>query len=192
LKGLMAAAALALVAPGAASAVTFGGSWGVSGSALSDPGLVVRTSPAGAFSLDLASGESASFNLFRIWSPEADVGSDDLAARGLSVGFELTSHDAGGAISGTTAGHKRRGLQWGSVDWSAPLLLDVGTGVLSVELEDTGFNTGFLSLAKGKPWGSDVRATFSYASPVPLPAGFGLVAAGMAALGLLGFRRRTA
>ena len=72
------------------------------------------------------------------------------------------------------------------------MLLDVGTGVLSVELEDTRFNAGFLSLAKGEPWGSDVRATFSYTSPVPLPAGFGLIAAGVAALGLLGIRRRTA
>ena len=86
LRTLIVAAALALAAPGAASAVTFSGSWGVSGSALGDPGLVVRASPPGAFSFDLASGASASFNLFRIWSPEAAVGPDDLVRAASASG----------------------------------------------------------------------------------------------------------
>ena len=54
MRHLIAAAVLAVALPGAASALTFNGSWNVSGSALSDPDLVIRTSPAsGTFTFDL-------------------------------------------------------------------------------------------------------------------------------------------
>jgi hypothetical protein len=192
LKTWIAAVALGLALPGAVSAATFSGSWNVSGSALSDPGLVVAASGSPSFSFDLDSGQSTSFDLFRIWSPEADVGSDDMAPRSLDVGFDLSSHGAGGSVAGTTAGHKFLGFQWGSVDWDQPLDIDVGHGTLSVALADTGFNTGFFGLLKGEDFGSNVKATFSYTAPapVPLPAGLGLIAAACGALGLAGVRRR--
>jgi hypothetical protein len=179
-----------MLASGAAAAATFTGSWELSGSALADPGLVVAAGPdGGSFAFDLAGGQSTSFSLFRLWSPEGSVGSDDLVPRGLEVRFGL-SGGASGAVAGTTAGHRLLGLQWGSVDWREPLALDLGDGgILSVALDDAVFNAGFLGLAGGESFGADVQATFSYTAPVPLPAGAGLLLLGLGALGLLAMRR---
>jgi hypothetical protein len=193
LKTLMAAVVL-LTAPGAVSAATFAGSWEVSGSALADPGLVVATTPdgGGSFAFELAGGQSTSFSLFRLWSPEGSVGSDDLVPGALDVRFRL-SGGASGVVTGTTAGHRLLGLQWGSADWREPLALDLGDGgVLSVVLDDAVFNAGFLALGRGEGYGADVRATFSYVAPVPLPAGAGLLLIGLGALGLLAAGRRPA
>jgi hypothetical protein len=189
LKGLI--AAVLMLAPGAAAAATFAGSWEVSGSALADPGLVVAAgADGGSFAFELAGGQSTSFSLFRLWSPEGSVGADDLVPRGLEVRFGL-SGGVGGTVAGTTAGHRLLGLQWGSVDWREPLALELGDGgVLSVALDDAVFNAGFLGLAGGRGLGADVRATFSYAAPVPLPAAAGLLLAGLGALGLLAAGRR--
>ncbi|WP_297970251.1 VPLPA-CTERM sorting domain-containing protein [uncultured Amaricoccus sp.] len=193
MKHLIPAAIAAILLAPAASAATFTGTWGVSGSALADPGLVVRTSAPGGFSFDLADGQTTSFDLFRIWTDEGDVGADDTAPRALDVAFYLGS--ASGTLGGTTRGHGGF-FQWGSVDWSAPLLLDVGSGVLSIALQNATFNGGVLGLWDGAKHGADVSASFSYAerapAPVPLPAGFGLIALGMGALGLASRRRQPA
>jgi hypothetical protein len=195
LKHLICAALLAATLPAAASSATFTGSWSASGSALSDPGLVVQTSTPGGISFDLLDGQSTTFDLFRIWTDEADVGPDDTAERSLDIAFDISSHGASGALAGVTRGHASF-FQWGSIDWSAPLALDVGTGTLSIVLGGAHFNGGILSLWKGYKHGADVEATFSYAehtpAPVPLPAGFGLLALGMGALGAASRRRKAA
>lgn len=193
MRHLVAAAVMALALPGAASAVTFSGAWNVSGSALSDPGLVVGAAGPSAFSFDLEDGGSTSFKLFRIYTGESDVGSDDLDPQGLDVGFALTSHAAGGTVGGTSIGRKFFGFQWGEVAWSGPVEIDVGTGLLSVLLSDAKhFNKGLFGLSKGEKHGADVYATVSYAAvaPVPLPAGLPLVLVGLGALGCAGFRRK--
>lgn len=196
MRSMLAAAGLLLTLPGIAAAVTLGGSWSVSGSALSDPGLVVTTRPApgGQFVLSLEDGRAASVDLFRLWTLEGSVGADDRVARLLDVSFGFSGPDLSGSgtVRGTTVGHRELGLQWGSVDWAAPLALDLGGGTLSVTLEDTVFNGGILGLSPGSRLGADVRATFLYTTPVPLPAGAGLILAGLAALGLLARRRRPA
>jgi MYXO-CTERM domain-containing protein len=186
------AAALALALTAApAGAVTVGGTWSVSGPALADPGLVVATSaPSGGFSLSLERGQSATLDLFRLWTPEAAVGADDRVARGLSVAFALEGGGAG-TIAGTSAGHRGLGMAWGTLDWAAPLSLEVaGGGTLSIALDDTAFNAGFVKLAPGARFGSDVQATFSYVAPVPLPPAGALLLAALAASGLVR-RRRT-
>jgi hypothetical protein len=190
LNRLLTAALLALALPGAAAAATFSGTWNVGGDALRDPGLVISTTPraerGGAVSFSLGDGQSTSLNLFRIWTREASVGADDLVPRGLSAGFDFG--EASGAVEGTTRGHRGLGLQWGSVDWTAPLVLDVGGGRLSVELENAGFNRGAFGLSDGERWGSDVKATFSYTAPVPLPPGLALLMSGLGALGAVRLR----
>jgi hypothetical protein len=191
LKRWFAAAFLAVASPGLAGAATFSGTWDVSGSALRDPGLVISTTPRAEsgrpVSFNLGDGESTSFKLFRIWTRETSVGADDLVPSELSVGFDFDG--ARGDVEGTTLGHRALGIQWGSVDWTAPLVLDVGGGLLSVELENAGFNRGAFGLSEGERWGSDVKATFSYTAPVPLPPGFGLLVVGLGALGAVRLRR---
>jgi hypothetical protein len=199
LKMMIGAAALALALSSAASAATFSGSFSVYGDALHDPGLVVSTSPSnGWFSVDLADGESKSQNLFRIWTDEVAVNDeDDRTPRSLGVGFDVASHWASGAVEGSSVGSNGGFLnlfEGGSVAWE-PLLLDVGTGKLSIALSNTDFNWGLIDIKEGVKYGADVYATFSYTAspaPVPVPAGLALILSGAGALGFFGWRRKDA
>ena len=201
LKHLIAAAALALAVPGAASAVTFTGSFVVSGSALSDPGLVVSTSPgSGPLAFDLDLGGSTTFKLFDIWTDEGSISSDDRVPQSLEVAFNLSSPLASGSIFGSSVAE---GLirQQGAVTWNGPAQLGFGDGgILSVALSDATFNKGLFALNRGEGKGADIYATFTYAAepaqvqtpaPVPLPAGLGLIVAGLGALGFAGGRSKT-
>lgn len=193
MKYLVAAATLVFLLPGVASALTFSGNYNVTGSALSDPGLVVEIAPnPGTFSFDLESGKSTTLNIFDIWTNETAVGSDDRVPQGLAVNFNLLTPTGTGILGGESIAS---GLirQHGSVDWSAPLLIALGNGgSLSVALSDATFNWGTFGLTPGQRNGADVFATFTYTSPsaVPLPAGLGLILAGIGAMGAAGFRRR--
>ena len=197
MKYLVAAAALALALPGAASALSFSGSWDVSGSALTDPGLVVRTDPtSNHFAFDLDDGRSKSLNLFRIWTDETSIQADDKVPNDLSVGFSVNG--ANGPLTGSVAGHSQWfsifNTQFGSLTFGGPIDLDVGTGILSVALKGVDeFNKGLYGLKKGEKYGGEVSADFSYRenspAPVPLPAGLGLIVAGLGALGFFGARR---
>jgi hypothetical protein len=191
------AVVLALAFPGAAFAVTVQGSWGLGGDALSGAGLEVRTSrQAGAFDVDLAEGAETRFRLFRIWTDESDVGADDRVAASLVAGFDLPTFGRGGSVAGGVRGREALPFQWGTLDWQAPLELDLGGGTLSIRLSDEAFGHGLLGLSRGRRSGADVFARVSYtagtASPVPLPAGLPLVLAGLGLLGLLARRRSAA
>ena len=199
LKNLLAVAALALALPAAASAATFTGTFNVTGSALADPGLVVRTAAnTNPYGFDLDDGESTSVNLFRIWTDEVAVNDDDRQHSMVDVNFDVNG--ATGTLSGASYG-ANGGLfnlfEGGSVDWANPLALDVGTGTLTVRLfssllsSSTDFNWGFIDPAEGYKHGADVYANFSYeAAPVPLPAGLALILSGLGALGFFGTRRK--
>jgi hypothetical protein len=200
LRQLIAGAILALALPGAASAVTFSGNWSASGPALADTGLEIETQPGAAgpnaFSWDVNDGETKAFSLFRIFTDETHVNwGDDDVPQALSVNFSLNSHAASGSVNGTSNGHNILLAQWGSVDWSGPLVLDLGTGLLSIVLNDVAhFNKGLFGLKEGIRHGADITANVSYsaAAPIPLPAGLGLILAGAGALGAAGFRRKPA
>ncbi len=187
------AAALACLLPGAASALTFTGNYTVTGSALTDPGLVVEVAPnPGTFSFDLDSGQSTTFNIFDIWTSETAVNSDDRVPQSLAVNFNLLSPTGTGILGGESVASGLI-LQYGSVDWSSPLQIALSDGgTLSIALSDATFNWGLFGLTPGQRNGADVFATFTYTSPsaVPLPAGLGLLIAGMGALGAAGYRRR--
>lgn len=195
MRYLLSAAMLALALPGAASAVTVRADWGLSGSALTGAGLEIRTSrDAGRFAVDLEDGAESSFRLFRLWTDESDVGRDDHVAGELLASFVMAASGRGGGIAGTSRGHDDHGFQWGSVDWTAPLELDLGGGTLSILLSNESFSRGFLSLRTGRRHGTDVFARVSYASntaasPVPLPGALPLALAGLGLLGLLRLRR---
>ncbi|HYJ29756.1 MAG TPA: hypothetical protein VEW25_05390 [Allosphingosinicella sp.] len=94
------AVALALVLPGAASAVTVDGSWWLAGDALAGSGLEVRVSrQAGDFGFALADGAERRLRLFRIWT-EGEVGADDRTAASLVAGFDPPALGRGGSIAG--------------------------------------------------------------------------------------------
>lgn len=197
LKHLIAAAALALaLIPGVASALSFNGTFGVSGSALSDPGLVVKTHPGtGPFWFDLDVGQSKTVKLFDIWTDENSIQSDDRDPKSLDVAFNLLNPAGNGTLAGTSVANGYV-LQYGSVDWNNPLKLSFGKGgILSVVLNDATFNGGIFGLDEGWKNGATIKATFTYdqsPSAVPLPAGLGLIAAGMGALGVAARRRKAA
>lgn len=190
------ALALVLALPSAAPAVTVQGSWSLGGAALAGAGIQVRVSrQAGSLDLDLADGADTRLRLFRVWTDESDVGSDDRVATALTAMVSLPTTGAGGSVSGHVRGRESVGLQWGTVGWDVPLQVAVGGGMLSILLSDQSFGRGVLGLARGRQNGADVFARPSYAagspaSPVPLPAGLPLALTGLGALLLL--RRRTA
>ena len=73
----------------------------------SDPGLVVGSADYAdnPFSFDLNAGESTTFNLFKIWTTEGTVNSDDKVAKPISVDFNFTAPELmSGSVNGNTSG----------------------------------------------------------------------------------------
>ncbi|WP_284162908.1 VPLPA-CTERM sorting domain-containing protein [Frigidibacter sp. SD6-1] len=181
---------------GAAEAATINATFSLSGSAFSNPGLEVETSAgSGSFSVTLAQGQSQTLNLFSLWTEEPTVDPDDLVARQISAAFSLTNYTASGTVNGTTVGTSLFGvLQWGQLNWSAPLTLNYGNGgQLQITLSNGPFNLGFLGLATGALNGLNVTATITNLvepAPVPLPASGLALLVGLGCVPLVR-RRRT-
>ena len=194
IKKLVVAIAFFAVAQGSALAATFTGNYGVSGSAFSDPGLLVQVDPVGGnFNVDLAVGQTKIVHLFDIWTNETWVNGDDRAPQLIDVAFNLLAPVGGGILEGETKG---AGLffQRGAVNWDDPLEIAVGpggTGLLSVVLNDATFNWGFFGLTPGQKYGASIYAALTYeVAPVPLPAALPLLAGALGFLGLVGWRRK--
>lgn len=179
-KGLMAAAALTVGMATAAAAVTFNGSYSLSGDAFSDPGLVVSAAPmSGPFSFDLDVGESTTFDLFSIWTDEGWVNSDDQVPQSILSSFLFTSPAMGGDLPGNTNGSNVFAgfYQDGHLLWSNPLVLNFGSGnsgQITISLSDEVFNENYWwhGLHSGPKNGATVQMTVSYdTAAVPLPAG---------------------
>jgi hypothetical protein len=163
-----------------AFAVTFAGDYTVTSN--SGDGLIVNTTKVGnltsGFTLNNV-GDSYNYSpLFKIWTPEADVGKDDVVAKAISVAFNFTAPEAfGGTVDGATVGQSFLWgiVQNGVVSWDnlGVKTLDFGTGgQLQVKLDNfVDFGTGLFGLSdkQGK-----VGATFtllSNSTPVTTPGG---------------------
>lgn len=152
------AAALIVSAGMASAATTFTGSWAVSFNQ-ADPGLVISVdAPTGTGSLDLELGQSATFNIFDLWTTETAVNGDDTVAKPISAAFTLTTPGAGsGSVNGSTVGVSTGWgfYQAGKLTWDEPLQLTFGnTGVLEIELSNASFQPGYFGLSD--PFGTYV------------------------------------
>lgn len=165
----------------------------------SDPGLVVDSADyaANPFSFDLNAGESKTFKLFKIWTPEGTVNADDKVAKPISVDFSFTSPGLmNGSVNGNTSGDSSLfGIfQEGVLSWNGTLDLvygALGDGLLRVSLFDTTFNEGIFGLGS---YGAKVKAKIeliSEASEVPEPSTLALLGLGLLGMGMR-VRRRSA
>jgi hypothetical protein len=158
----------------------------------SGPGLLINTqsiTPNLQFTLNTV-GQSVSSNLFKIYTNETDVGSDDLVGKPISVAFNFTSPAFGGVLEGTTFGQSFFGLfENGAVHWN-----DGGNGgQLQIHLNDTTFNSGAFGLDEGIREGGTVTADFtllSLTSAAPEPATWAFMIFGFGAAGYSLRRRR--
>ncbi|WP_216665329.1 VPLPA-CTERM sorting domain-containing protein [Pseudoruegeria sp. HB172150] len=183
---------------GAASATTFTGNFSISGSAFTDPGLVLQTSTtSGGGSFDLEVGEWAYFELFTVWTEETTVNADDLVGQSINVDFVFTDPAVSGGLSGSSTGVIScfGFCEYGVIDWANPLILTFGgTGKLLLSLSDVTFNFGILGLHEGEKHGASVKLKVKYLeapSQVPLPAGGVLLIGALGGLAMVRRRRKS-
>jgi hypothetical protein len=195
----LALAALASTIATPAFAVTFVGDYAITSN--TGHGLIVNTTKVGdltsGFTLNNVGDTFRYGTLFKIWTPEADVGSDDLKTRPISVAFNFTSPNgiSGGSVTGDTVGEvqfwglKQNGLLGWSNDGIQTFSFGNG-GSLQVELDNwLEFGNGFLGLTDKQ---RTVGATFTLlsnstpgagAGAVPEPATWAMMIAGFGMIG---------
>lgn len=209
---LVATAGLALAAS-QAQATVFTGTWSLTTYDNSDPGLVlgVKTLSSSAFNLDLGASNPQSVDLFNLYTNEAAVNWDDLAASPISLTFAFsapTPNNGPITIGGTTQGYAKflGVVQGGKLTWQdggsalftwadgLPGVTDPGRMTLSVN--GGTFNEGLFGLNEGKKHGLKVTANFdwdndpTFAAAVPEPGTWALMIGGFGMAGATLRRRR--
>jgi hypothetical protein len=138
---------------------------------------------------DLNVGESFTFDLFQVSTPETWVNDDDLIPQAIDASFVFSSPSAtAGPLSGTTVGAIFNffiiPIPYAAVNWGGPLTFTFDNGgIFTLALSDSLFLMDNL-------WNGNVAATLTYAQAsgqpltVPEPATlflFGTAVAGLAA-----------
>jgi hypothetical protein len=127
-----------------------------------DPGLVIKTSLASGLeniAFTLEDGQSKTFNFFKIWTDEADVGSDDKSKKAISATLDFDVPDEAFSLYGQTFGVSGFLLQSGKIEWNGPATFTAGGRTFSIALSNEVFNKGLFGLDKGVNHGAYVEAT---------------------------------
>jgi VPDSG-CTERM motif len=129
----------------------------------SDPGLVIKTSIVSGFeniAFALDDGQSKTFNFFKIWTDEADVGDDDIFKNKqvITASLDFDVPDEALSLSGHTFGVSGL-LQSGKIEWTGPATFTVGDRTFSIALSNEEFNKGLWGLNEGEKYGAYVEAT---------------------------------
>jgi hypothetical protein len=135
---------------------------GSSVSANTGDGLIIGTALVNGLSnvaFNLNDGQSTTFNFFKIWTPETDVGKDDKKPIAISATLDFDNPlDTGANVTGVTFGGSFF-VQWGEVVWSAPVIVSSGGISFKVSLSNETFNGGLFGLNEGPCDGAIVQAT---------------------------------
>ena len=218
LAALAASAAMAFAAT-QASATDFTVSWTLD-YAQNDPGLVIEIIPLNQnFSFSLApddpmtaeNEEVAVIPLFKIYTNEGSVESDDWAQKDITLTFNFSQPlpNDSNAVVGFTGGINLLLAQWGYLDWNpSDLGSDAGftqlnygvgdpRGLLTIGVNGGYFNKGLFSLDEGPGKGLIVYGTFDWDrdpvsfGAVPEPATWALMIGGFGLAGAALRRRRS-
>lgn len=181
---MAAAAALA----GSANAAHFVGNYSVTANT-SSTGLQISTQDLpGGIDFNLNSiGQTASEDLFKIYTNETDVDADDLVGKAIKVMFSFTSPVAfSGSVNGTTTGVASGWYENGHVTWADPVIFNYTGGRLQVTLNDADFNKGKYGLDSGSYDGAKITANFKLlGAAVPEPTTWAMMIVGFFGVGAM-------
>lgn len=209
---LAAAAALAAVPAGAVPITVQSYSVTSDTANLLGDGLVINTTNIMAQSFNvgnLAVGQSASFDLFEIYTNEAILNADDLLEGEIEFTLQLSQplpNSSPSTIGGITFGVLTGFFNAGVLSWENGGIFDIAygpnsDGIIRVDLNDATFNecttTSIFNfcgqqLDEGAIFGEIVDVTFTHLqeASVPAPGALGLLGLGL--LGAASMRRRRA
>lgn len=167
--------------------------------------------PTVPHSFDLLDGGSETFNFFKIWTPESDVGSDDTTPKQISATLNFSVPSISGTVDGNTVGESQWVLvhiwgalwlpkqeQLGQVTWGSPVQVTAADRIFEISLSSEIFNKGLFGLDEGRCDGALVQATITQIRETPeeipsVPDGGTTVSLlGFGLIGLLGIHRRLA
>jgi hypothetical protein len=200
MKNILLSCLLTLALVGSAQAVTknykIGTDSSVTANSADSSGLVINTALDGGlagYSFTLNDGQTATFDFFKIWTPEDYVNSDDKIAKTITAYLDFAIPDITASIPGSTVGISAGFfgfLQYGQVTWKDPVFITVDDRKFAITLDDATFNKGLFGLDDSRCSGAEVHAHVKQVCSKVPDSSATLALLGLSLLALAGLRRR--